>query len=102
MVGLFLFLGRYQQMASFSSLFGYYDEVVLGRYLLMLFTVLAVLGLIPAFIASRKGRNFFDWWFFGAALFPIALIWSFFLKPRVSELPRGSDPLQATEQEISR
>ena len=31
------------------------------------------LGLIPASIAQRKGRDFLVWWFYGAALFIVAL-----------------------------
>jgi hypothetical protein len=31
------------------------------------------LGLIPAAIANSKGRNFFLWWFYGWALFIVAL-----------------------------
>src|SRR5271169_89835 len=41
----------------------------------------AMIGLIPAAIAKSKGRNFFAWWFYGAALFIIALIHSLLLKP---------------------
>lgn len=32
-----------------------------------------VIGLIPAYIAKNKGRSFGLWWFYGAALFIIAL-----------------------------
>ena len=32
-----------------------------------------VLGLIPAAIASSKGKNFLLWWIYGAALFIVAL-----------------------------
>jgi hypothetical protein len=36
--------------------------------------ILAVLiGLIPGAIASSKGHSFVAWWFFGAALFIVAL-----------------------------
>jgi hypothetical protein len=35
--------------------------------------IAAIIGLIPATIASKKGRNFFAWWFFGFALFIVAL-----------------------------
>ena len=34
------------------------------------------LGLIPATIASQKGRSFFAWWVYGTLLLPIALIHS--------------------------
>jgi len=39
-------------------------------------------GLLPAFLAYRKGRNFYDWWVFGAILFPIALVAVILIKPR--------------------
>ena len=36
--------------------------------------ILAVLlGLLPAMIARSKGREFIVWWFYGAALFIVAL-----------------------------
>lgn len=41
-----------------------------------IFTVLiiaAIIGLIPAAIAQSKGKDFWAWWFFGAAFFIVAL-----------------------------
>lgn len=36
--------------------------------------IIAVLiGLIPAFIAKNKGRSLGLWWFYGAAIFIVAL-----------------------------
>jgi hypothetical protein len=35
--------------------------------------IVVLLGLIPAAIASSKGRNFIIWWIYGAALFIVAL-----------------------------
>lgn len=43
----------------------------------------AFLGLIPAFIAQSKGRNFALWWFYGWMLFIVAFIHSIVLKPDV-------------------
>lgn len=40
-----------------------------------------LLGLIPAAIARNKGRNFLGWWFYGVALFIIALPHSILLPP---------------------
>lgn len=40
-----------------------------------------IIGLIPAFIASNKGRSFVLWWFYGAALFIVAIIHAILLKP---------------------
>lgn len=31
-----------------------------------------IIGLLPAAIAHRKGRSFFGWWLFGAALWIVA------------------------------
>jgi cytochrome c-type biogenesis protein len=73
LVGILLFTGRFQTLASFGSFIGNYDEVALGRVLLIVLTVLIVLGLLPAFIARSKGKSFWTWWFFGATLLPVAL-----------------------------
>jgi hypothetical protein len=40
---------------------------------LLILVIPAFLGLIPASIAANKGRTFFLWWIYGAALFIIAL-----------------------------
>lgn len=51
--------------------------------------VMAVLiGLIPAAIASGKGRSFVLWWFFGAALFIVALPASLFIKKDAASIER--------------
>jgi cytochrome c-type biogenesis protein len=97
-VGIMLLTGRYQQIATLGSLFGTFDEVLIGRYLLLAFVVLTILGLIPAAIASRKGRNFFDWWFFGTSLLPVALPASILLKPKARE-PEGGDLYPESDSE---
>ena len=38
--------------------------------------IAAFLGLIPAIIASAKGRNFLLWWIYGWMLFIVAFIHS--------------------------
>jgi hypothetical protein len=45
-----------------------------------LLIIATIIGLIPAAIAASKGRNFLLWWFYGAALFIIALPHSLMLK----------------------
>ena len=50
----------------------------------MIFAV--VIGLLPASIAKNKGHNFFTWWFFGAALFIVALPIAILLKPDIKEI----------------
>lgn len=84
-LGVMLFTGLFQKtFSSLASFYGIYDELVLGRTVLIVMAVLAVLGLLPAYIASRKGRRFIDWWLFGFGLFPIALPMAFMLKPKSS------------------
>jgi hypothetical protein len=48
----------------------------------------ALLGLIPAAIASKKGRSFALWWFYGAALFIVALPMAIIMKPQ-GQQPQG-------------
>jgi RNA polymerase subunit RPABC4/transcription elongation factor Spt4 len=43
--------------------------------------IAALLGVIPAVIAAKKGRNFFGWWLFGAALFIVALPVAILISP---------------------
>jgi hypothetical protein len=43
--------------------------------------VAALIGLIPAFIAKKKCHSFGLWWFYGAALFIIALPQALLMKP---------------------
>lgn len=45
-----------------------------------LIIICAILGCIPAIIASNKGRSFFAWWIYGALLFIFALIHSLCIK----------------------
>lgn len=77
-VGILLFLGRFETIASLGSFYGIINEIAVGRMLLIGFLVLLLLGLLPAFIATKKGRSFIDWWIFGTGLFvvafPIALL----------------------------
>ena len=53
----------------------------------MAILVLAIIiGLIPAWIAQSKGRNFVGWWIYGAALFIVALPHSLLIKPDVQQI----------------
>ncbi|HYY78245.1 MAG TPA: hypothetical protein VFD04_03560 [Actinomycetes bacterium] len=40
-----------------------------------------LIGLLPATIARRKGRDFLAWWFFGAMMFVFALPAALLLRP---------------------
>jgi len=76
-LGVFLIFGWYGKLnAQFSAIgtfFNITDEVAIGRIIFVVLLSLLILGLIPAYIAYKKGRKFLDWWFFGFSLFPIAL-----------------------------
>jgi cytochrome c-type biogenesis protein len=96
-VGILLFTGRFETIATLGSFFGPIDELVVGRYLLIGILGLAILGLAPAWLASRKGRTFLDWWLFGWTLFPIALVTALLISPKgqqkdgeVEDLSAGS------------
>ena len=81
-IGLMLIQNRMTWFASLgSSIFGSVDESRVGIILLGVIVGLGLLGLIPAYIARKKGRDFINWWFFGASLFPIALPMALHLKP---------------------
>ncbi len=97
-IGVLLFLGRFEQAASLGFFFGSIDEVRVGTIILYVIGLLIILGLIPAFIARSKGRKFYDWWFFGAALIIVALPAALLLKPKDDavdqEPPFGSDEME--------
>src|SRR3989304_1814806 len=80
-VGVLLFFGRFEQIAGLGFFFGTFDEARVGLYILIGVCLAGILGLIPAFIARQKGRNFIDWWFFGAALIFVALPAALLIKP---------------------
>lgn len=50
------------------------------------FLTAIIIGLIPAFIASGKGRNFFLWWLYGASLFIVAIFHAILIKPTEKKL----------------
>lgn len=53
----------------------------------MEFILLALaIGILPAYIAQQKGRDFIKWWLYGAALFIIALPHSLLIKKNVEIL----------------
>ena len=93
-VGVLLFMGRFAQLATLPPFFETFDEVSLGRYLLIGVGVFTLLGLIPAYIAQRKGKNFIDWWLFGILLFPVALPLALLTNSENVETPKPKDEEQ--------
>ena len=47
----------------------------------MIFVIAILIGLIPAAIAQGKGKSFGLWWFYGAALFIVALPHALLMSP---------------------
>lgn len=87
-IGVLLFIGQFELLTSRLAQQTFFavdpsGEVALGRQLILAFFALVILGLIPAYIARSKGRSFFQWWFFGMGLLPVALPAAFLIKPQV-------------------
>jgi len=91
-VGVMLLTGRFERFAQLgATFFSIYDEVALGRLLIVVLLGLIVLGLAPAIIARSKGRSFFTWWLFGAAFIPAALPMALMLPAESEEKPAERD-----------
>jgi cytochrome c-type biogenesis protein len=97
-IGILLFFGRFEQIASLGFFFRTLDEAKVGLYILIGVCLAGILGLIPAFIARQKGRNFIDWWFFGAALIFVALPAALLLKP-INDKQSGGQVFSSEERE---
>ena len=52
------------------------------------FFVSLLIGLLPATIAEKKGRNFYAWWLLGALLFVVALPAALLIEPNQQSLDR--------------
>ncbi len=64
-----------------------------GGLILEVILSAALLGVIPAMIAQKKGHNFGVWWFFGAMMFIFALPAALILKPNRYQSGKRSKPL---------
>ncbi|MBI1912447.1 MAG: zinc ribbon domain-containing protein [Deltaproteobacteria bacterium] len=43
------------------------------NYIFEIIAIAILIGLIPAYIASRKGLSFIQWWIYGTLIFIVAL-----------------------------
>jgi hypothetical protein len=64
-----------------------------GGLILEVIAGAALVGVIPAMIAQKKGHNFAAWWFFGAMMFIFALPAALILKPNQHQSSKRSKPL---------
>jgi hypothetical protein len=61
----------------------------------MMFVVLLLLAIVPAMIASKKGRNAGLWWLYGVLLLPIAVVHSLLAENRLRHpCPHCAEPIQ--------
>lgn len=66
------------------SVIGNYFRYPYSRQITDMYTIIHIisffLGLIPAYIAHKKGRGFYKWWIYGYVLWLIAMIHSLCIK----------------------
>jgi len=73
-IGVLLFLGRFESLATFGAFFDTFDEVLIGRLLLIGVIAAGFMGLVIAFIARSKGKRFIDWWFIGSGISAVVIV----------------------------
>ena len=61
------------------------------KELIEILQIAVLIGLIPAFIARSKGKNFALWWFYGAMFFIVALPHSLLIKPEKQKGEQGQN-----------
>lgn len=54
-------------------------------WILIIILVLPIIGLIPAYIARKQGRNFNAWWLYGTLVFIVAFPHSLLLSVSFSQ-----------------
>jgi len=64
-VGAFLFSGRFSTLGNLGAFFDLFDELAVGRLILLALSLSLALGLVPGFLAKGRGKSFIDWWFLG-------------------------------------
>lgn len=72
-IGAFLFSGRFSTLGTLGTFFDIFDELMVGRLILIALLASLAVGLAPGFWARQRGKNFIDWWFLGTGL-TLALI----------------------------
>lgn len=75
-LGLLLFTGTIERLATMPVLFGNIDEILLGKLLGIGGVGALLIGLIPAYFRKKKGKKFIDQWFLfsGIALVLIVIL----------------------------
>lgn len=73
-LGVVLFSGRLSTLANLGAFFDLFDEVMVGRLLLIAFIASLLMGLGAGMWAERRGKPFVDWWFLGSGLSFVVLV----------------------------
>lgn len=74
LVGALLFSGRFSTLASLGFFFDIFDEARVGGLLLVAFVLSLLVGLLPAWWVTRRGKPFVEWWFLSSGLLFVLLI----------------------------
>lgn len=73
-LGIMLFFGRFQLIATTAFFEGQMAELQVGQLLLAGLLAALLLGLVPGFIARGRGKPFIDYWFIGSGASLILLV----------------------------
>lgn len=73
-IGALLFSGRLATLANLGAFFDILDEVMVGQLLLLALGAALLLGLLPGYLAARRGKTFLDWWFIGTGASLVLLV----------------------------
>lgn len=64
-IGALLFSGRFATLGNLGTFFDIFDELMVGRLLLIGLLASLLIGLVPGFLARQRDKPFLDWWFLG-------------------------------------
>jgi len=78
-LGVLLFTGTIETLATIPVFFGDLDELLLGKLLAFGALGSLLLGLIPGFIGMKRGKKFIDQWFLGSGIALVLLVILYFL-----------------------
>ena len=111
-LGVLLFTGRFSLLALKAQQSGFsfgdvtdgniLDQVKLvGQFLLIGFIAAVFLGLVIAYFAKRKGKNFLDWWFLGMGISTVVIILLYVLGAFTSFIPEKINILEPDAIEVN-
>lgn len=86
-LGILLFFGTIERLATLPFFFEDFDEILLGKLLTFGLLGSVILGLIPGYIGKKRGKKFIDQWFLGSGIALVLLVILYFLGAFNSLLP---------------